>query len=599
MGDTMLGAGLRALHDDGDLAAARHAFDVAYRHAETGGDGAGMGEAALGLGGLWLPNRSGTPESVLVRLRQRRALDRLDETTATGRRLRTRLTAETDHGRGDRTATLGRLAEARKHRDPVELAEAAALARNCVTGPDDHALRADLTGELNEVAMRSGRRSDRLLGLLWHAVDRFLAGSPRIDLTDLQAELAARPHLLIDAAARSIEVTRLMRAGDLGGAEVAAEAAAALGLLAGDPDAAQWLLYRMAAIRWYQGRLGELGPTLREWTRGPSAPAVLALAGYGEAAGIGAAELAALPRTDMWLTRLYVIVEAAHRTGDARLADAAYGLLTPYGNRPMTAGPAVACFGSAWLALGLAALTTGRTGRAVHHLRAAVAANTELGHRPARTLAQWRLSEALARLGDRRGAEIERAAASAGAARMGMSLPPSSHPPVGAARTVGAAARPAGRQPVRCRRVGQLWEFGVGPREVRVPERRGVVYLAMLCTSPGQEIRAAELVAGARLATTAGSAQAVIDDQARRDYRRRLAALHGPSVERDWLRAELAATTGMGGRPRSFRNADERARISVGKAIRRALTQIELADPLVGGRLRDGVRTGVTCSFRE
>jgi hypothetical protein len=102
-----------------------------------------------------------------------------------------------------------------------------------------------------------------------------------------------------------------------------------------------------------------------------------------------------------------------------------------------------------------------------------------------------------------------------------------------------------------------------------------------------------------RLVDAAGSAQPVLDEAARRDYRRRLASLHGPSDERDWLRAELSAGTGLGGRPRSFRNADERARVSVGKAIRRALDQISVADPLVGARLRDGVRTGVRCSFRE
>jgi hypothetical protein len=101
----------------------------------------------------------------------------------------------------------------------------------------------------------------------------------------------------------------------------------------------------------------------------------------------------------------------------------------------------------------------------------------------------------------------------------------------------------------------------------------------------------------------------VLDDAARREYRRRLSALrrklgdqpgeNDARAEHDWLEAELAATTGLGGRSRNFGDADERARISVGKAIRRALAQIEQADPLIGGRLRDGVRTGARCSYRD
>jgi hypothetical protein len=221
---------------------------------------------------------------------------------------------------------------------------------------------------------------------------------------------------------------------------------------------------------------------------------------------------------------------------------------------------------------------------------------------PAAALSRWRLGEALARRGDRDGAETERAMAANEATRLGMRLPE------GHVRRTGAVVVTP-QQPVRCRRVGQLWEFAMGPRQVRVPERRGVLYLAMLCASPGQEIRAAELVAAPVLAEAAAgpaqSAQPVLDDAARRDYRRRLSALRqriddgAARAEHDWLRSELAAHTGLGGRPRAFGDADERARISVGKAIRRAITQIEEADPLIGGRLRDGVHTGVRCSYRD
>jgi hypothetical protein len=611
MGDTMLGEGMRALYDDGDLAAARRAFDTAYRAAERAGDGAGMAQAALGLGGLWLPARPGAPEAVLLRMRLRRALAAAPRHATLARRLRTRLAAEADHGTGGHAAVLGQLAETRRHPDRVAHAEAAALARNCVSGPDHAELRADLTRELTAAAGGSGRRSDRLVGMLWHTVDQFVDGAPRAtaSLAELRRELSVREHAAIGAAARSIGVVCLLRAGHLERAALAADACAGLGLAAGDPDAAQWHLIQMAAIRWYQGRITDMLPALREWidppppgAAGQICRAVMALAGDDSAgAALTGAELAGLPRTQTWLARMYAIVEFAFVLGETALSASAYDLLLPYARRPMMAGPAVACFGSTQQALGIAALTTGRADRAVQHLREAVHDNLALGHLPAATLSRWRLSQALARRGDRERAETERVTAGNEAARLGMRLP-EARP-----RRTGQAAV-AARQPVRCRRVGQLWEFEMGPRQVRVPERRGVLYLAMLCASPGQEIRAAELVAAPVLAEAAGpaqSAQPVLDDAARREYRLRLSALRqridesGARAEHDWLRAELAAHTGLGGRPRAFGDADERARISVGKAIRRAIAQIEEADPLIGGRLRDGVHTGVRCSYRD
>lgn len=60
--------------------------------------------------------------------------------------------------------------------------------------------------------------------------------------------------------------------------------------------------------------------------------------------------------------------------------------------------------------------------------------------------------------------------------------------------------------------------------------------------------------------------------------------------------ALAAATTGIGGYVRGFPDSGERARIAVGKAIRRALAQIATADPVLGEYLRDGVHTGVRCS---
>jgi hypothetical protein len=59
----------------------------------------------------------------------------------------------------------------------------------------------------------------------------------------------------------------------------------------------------------------------------------------------------------------------------------------------------------------------------------------------------------------------------------------------------------------------------------------------------------------------------------------------------------LAGAVGLGQRPRSFPNDAERARVAVGKAIRRALARIAAADEVIGEHLRQTIRTGTRCSY--
>ena len=47
----------------------------------------------------------------------------------------------------------------------------------------------------------------------------------------------------------------------------------------------------------------------------------------------------------------------------------------------------------------------------------------------------------------------------------------------------------------------------------------------------------------------------------------------------------------------SFPDQGERARVAVGKAIRRALARITETDPILGEHLRQTVHTGVRCSY--
>jgi hypothetical protein len=165
-----------------------------------------------------------------------------------------------------------------------------------------------------------------------------------------------------------------------------------------------------------------------------------------------------------------------------------------------------------------------------------------------------------------------------------------------------------------------LWEIKLDQQAAVVEDSLGMAYLAALVANPEYEIAAIDLAAGRGLPRAIvaerfnNSGQPVLDEQAKREYRGKLAALqmeideHEANhdleraervrAEHDWLVTELAAATGLGGRVRNFTSTEERARISVGKAIRRAISRIETVDPVISGVLRTTIQTGLRCSYR-
>ncbi len=105
----------------------------------------------------------------------------------------------------------------------------------------------------------------------------------------------------------------------------------------------------------------------------------------------------------------------------------------------------------------------------------------------------------------------------------------------------------------------------------------------------------------------------MLDEAGIRRYRRRLDELRSEiddlerrgkddlitrsRAEQQWLVAELAGALGLGGRVRSFPDETERARIAVGKAIRRAVARITQADPQIGAHLGVTLHTGALCCY--
>jgi hypothetical protein len=184
-----------------------------------------------------------------------------------------------------------------------------------------------------------------------------------------------------------------------------------------------------------------------------------------------------------------------------------------------------------------------------------------------------------------------------------------------------------GRGDLTLNREDDFWLVGYADARVRVPDSLGLRYLDLLVRNPGRELAAAELVRLAAATGPAGSAPNadglheasgasagdVLDRQARAAYRQRLSDLDEElaeaqewndterasrlRAEKDFLVRELAAATGLGGRPRQLGADSERARLNVTRAIRTAISRIRDRAPDAAAHLDQAVRTGTRCSY--
>ena len=635
-----LAAGAHAKYADGDLLSSRECFERAYRLAEQAGDVQAMAVAALGLAGLWVCERRTVTSAVLLEARLQHVLSLLDAGSVLALRVRTRLAGEADYFHGTHAAILAALDEVRAAADPGLLAEALSIAHHCLLDPDHVRLRRPLAVELIKASFRTERRSDLLMGLLWQTVDAYCEGDPHAGrlLGELKDHLRQRNHLAVGFVVSAVDVMLAIRAGQFGAAEALVAVCARNGAAAGDADHEWWSGAQLVTIRWYQGRLVELLPMLHDRVHSPvlsavdnSAVAALAVAAAlsgdrpraaSSLAALCGSDLAGLPRSSSWLVTMNGVVEAAYLLEEADVAARAYELLRPYADLPMIGSLGITCFGSAQHALGVAALTSRQLDEAIEHLHAAVQHNLALAHWPALVASRRRLAQAYALRGspgDAEAAQRERAVAISEATAVGLPVP--DH------RGSEPSATVAQVNVAQCHRVGRKWRLALRNRSVLVEDSVGMVHLAVLIANPRQEIQAADLVAGlARLSGAsgvsgsasggAGPAHPVLDHEAIAEYRNRLkrldaeigelepgedparASLLGRArAERDWLIAQLSSAAGLAGRTRAFSDEPERARVAVGKAIRRALARITEADAVIGEHLRQTVHTGARCFY--
>ena len=205
-------------------------------------------------------------------------------------------------------------------------------------------------------------------------------------------------------------------------------------------------------------------------------------------------------------------------------------------------------------------------------------------------------------------------------------------------RTITRSPRPGCPAPVSAsaqtgtfRQEGEYWALGIGGKVFRLKDTKGLAYLAHLLRYPTTEFHVLDLAAGIsdsgdegdtdRLPRSGedlqkagihvgrlGDAGEVVDDQAKRAYRRRLAELRQEldeakelgEIDRaeqledeiDALNKELSRAVGLGGRNRRSASASERARQSITKTVKTTLAKIAQVDSTIGAILTRDIQNG-------
>ncbi len=181
---------------------------------------------------------------------------------------------------------------------------------------------------------------------------------------------------------------------------------------------------------------------------------------------------------------------------------------------------------------------------------------------------------------------------------------------------------------------GEYWTIGPAGALFSVRHVKGLGYIQRLLQHPGEEFHALDVLGGcgpvaesdliekneSALAAGVsfrrglqGDAGELLDERAKREYRRRLTDLkedltqsreRGDAAgadriesEIEFLAGEISRAVGLGGRLRRAGSAAERARLNVTRAVRSALDKIAEQDSALGATLNRCIRTGSFCTY--
>jgi len=508
---------------------------------------------------------------------------------------------------------------ARSCDDANTLAAVLGDARWALWGPTSLDERRGIGDELLALAHRRQDREAALVEYGWRIVDGLEVGD-RAALDEAFAAYRGRAAELrlpwYEWYATRFACLVAQVEGRLDDAERLAAEALAAGQRAGHPDATLSFASQMLGVRLAQDRIAETEGTLEIsvaqypdvllWRR-LLARVRVAQGREAEAAGeiehARAGDLVEAPGDFLHLPSLVILAELVTTAADREVCERVFEALAVYSGRQVVLGFGMSYLGPVDQYLGELAAACGRTDEARDRFERASAQTMRLG------ALRWasRARTSLRSLGQ----SASRADASSRPSAAVASTPPS----------------PTTRAVLA--RDGAGWRGEFAGRAFHIGPLRGIVYLRALLEIPERELHVLELAAlgdptsrsrdhggGAVLSNRADISDTgpMLDDQAKRAYRARLAELKAEldeatdfadsgrmtiaRAEIEALEDELARAIGLGGRDRKSGAAAERARVAVAKRIRGALERIGEQSPELQRYLEATVRTGVFCVYR-
>jgi tetratricopeptide (TPR) repeat protein len=598
--------------------------------AEQRGDAETLGRAVLGLASPYTL----APPTEQTALLLEKALELLPPADGALRALLTarrglQLAASREPDRASR-CVRDATAMARRVGDAFTLTQVLVWAFVATWGPDDFEGRMAAVAEIRAAAEGLADKRFVYIGSYLRCIHLLEQGA----IDDARRELRSMgARVLRSPVRRASESELVFYAGTFAFLEGRLDEAERLAGRAAEfavPELAAIFAAQMVFIRREQGRIAELADLaiaqvamMKVKHPAPSALAcwILAEAGRTDEARRMLAEVsfrgfADFPRDWMWYSAIWAPAETVTLLEERALARPLFELLAPFAGR-VAVGSLFSCRGSVARSIGNLAVLLGRFDEAERHFEAALAMNTRM---KARLWIAWteydyaRMLLARSAPGDRERAAPMVESALAASREMGMAL---------LEQRATALCERIGSPPPALPRVelttdGERWTIRYREPAFQLRDGKGLRYLAHLLRHPGDEMHVADLVAAVESRADGpraplGDTGEVLDSRARSEYRERLAALEEEleeasarndagqaekvSAEIEFVKAELSAAYGLGGRSRRGGDVAERIRKAVTNRIRHAIAQIERHDTALAEHLASAVRTGKFCAY--
>ncbi len=630
----------------GDLDGARVTLLEAATDARRTGSARQLAEAALRYGGRFIWARAGADPNTVSMLQDALMLLGGDDERLRVRllgRLACALRNSTDRELNDALSQQA-IDAARRLGDPATLAYALEARCAAIWWPENAEERLVLARELVDLARRTQDAERAVAG---HMMTLF-ALTELCRMAEARGELLAlTPH--VESLRQPAQRWLIVALGAMGAlmegsfevAERLIPEGQALTRATATGDEVSGARFQFFLLRREQGRLPEIDDAVRDaMGRFPWYPfhrmayvlLLQELARPQEARRLfdelAREDFSALHRDNYWRLGLALASEACAGLGDNVAGEILYRELLPFAGQHAIGHPE-GSVGAVDRYLGLLAALLGRFEDADTHFGDAIRINDEMDAWPWAAHARHDYARMLSARGAPGDADTARelaAQAMRTAQRLGM--PALEH---SLQRSQGDAAGLDAPVPGTARgtfqREGEYWSVTFEGERCRLRDSKGLHYLARLLAEAGTEILALDLARLPGPASVAWSSEdgsairpveaapghELIDAEARHAYRERLRELqqeldeaeswNDPEraartrEEMDALVAELARAVGLGGRIRRSGSDTERARVSVTRAIRSALSRIGEHCPALARHLEATVRTGTFCSY--